>query len=63
MRYIEGICQKCKTTLKIDIGELTVEEAKAKIKKQLQMFECPGWHVFITDAYKFYDWDWVVKEA
>ena len=62
MRYIEGICQRCSIKLKLDIGDLTLEEARVQIQK-LQMFECPGFHVFIADAYKFYDWDWEVKEA
>lgn len=57
MRYVEASCKKCKQTFKLSLGELSAEEARAKLEAQ-DTFECPGHHVELSGPLNYWEIDW-----
>lgn len=53
---IIGTCKRCKMQVKFDTGDLSYEKGFELIKN-IQMFECPGMHVFIAGIYDHYEWE------
>lgn len=48
--FLKGNCRKCGETIKMDIGDMTRDEAIAALK-EWKMFSCPGHHVEICPPY------------
>ncbi len=57
VRYVEAHCKKCGGTFKLDLGELSVEEARANLEAQ-ETFECPGHHVELSGPSNYWTIDW-----
>lgn len=55
--YVNGLCKKCLTQLQFDIGDLSLEEAKAALQRT-EMGECPGMHVEMGKMSDYYTMDW-----
>lgn len=54
-RCLKGICKKCNATIYIEIGDLTVEQAKERLAR-IRSFECPGRHVELSSVLENYLW-------
>jgi hypothetical protein len=52
---LQGICRKCNTPVKLDVGTNTVEDTITILRK-LEGFTCPGHHVEMSTPYPNY-WD------
>ena len=63
MRMLKAKCNKCGASIKYQIDNLTIEEAKAIFDK-LTYFNCPGNHVELAGPlnYVTIDWDNVIDE-
>lgn len=48
-----GTCSKCKTEIKLDIGDKTPEQVKKELSKW-ESFNCPGKHTEVESPYPSY---------
>jgi hypothetical protein len=56
---LKGNCKKCGETVRLDIGDWTLQEAIDHISKWKDGYSCPGHHV---ELYSPYPDDWKLEE-
>ena len=60
-RYIRGTCKGCGATLRVDIGQMSVDEARDALRDR-RSYECPGGgitpHQELGSMLSGYNWNW-----
>ena len=62
IRVVKAVCTKCKNDVTVDIGEMTIEEAKISVTKG--MYSCSvGRHIELGPMSDYLKFDWSSLEA
>ena len=59
MRYVRGICRKCGEVVKLDLGDLTPAEGRARLEA-MNSFNCTGNHVELAGPLNYLTIDWSI---
>jgi hypothetical protein len=62
VRCIQGKCKKCGETIKIEIGDLTLDQFKERLAARVG-YECPGRHCELSPMIGDFEWDWTPFEV